>query len=168
MKSSQKFYFAIGLHVGIYCFFYVLFDILSTLDLFSFSLLERKIFKFISYLFIILMIPNCIILAFLIRKLEPLFHEQVKLFYKVIRSVKKIQKIGFVVTLSGVAFCIVFLLLQAYNLLFTSSVYFEVIFDFFVYLGMALILGGALIFVLFFGKEKLKAKSWREIIDDYE
>lgn len=165
MKPRQKFIFFISLHNGIYLFLWLLFWILSTSYIFSFNLLERRIFNFLSVLFILLMVPNCLILAILIRKVYPSFHEQGKQFYKDIKSVKKIQKKGLVIAVSGVAFFIVSNLLQTYNLVFMDSIYLEVLFDFFYYLSLALILGGTLIFVLFFGKKKMKAKSWRELID---
>ena len=98
----------------------------------------------------ILWVPNCIILAILIRKVYPSFHEQGKQFYKDIKSVKKIQKIGLVIAVSGVAFFIVSLILTFYNLIFIDSIYLEDLFDFFYYLSLAVALGGILIFVLFF------------------
>ena len=165
MKPRHKFIFILILHNGIYIFLAVLFWILSTSYKFSFNLLERRIFNFLSDLFMILWVPNCIILAILIRKVYPSFHEQGKQFYKDIKSVKKIQKIGLVIAVSGVAFFIVSLILTFYNLIFIDSIYLEDLFDFFYYLSLAVALGGILIFVLFFGKKKMKAKSWRELID---
>lgn len=135
------------------------------MDEFSFNLNDRKIFRFIGVLFGTLLVPNSIILPFLIRKLNPVFHEQVKQLNKDIRSVKKIQKIGFIVFLSGTLVCILSLILQAFNLIFIVSIYLEDLIDFIFYLGIAFILGGSLLFLLLFGKEKMKAKSWRELID---
>jgi len=111
------------------------------------------------------MAPDCIILAFLIVKIDPKYHEEVKQFYNDIRSVKTIQKIGLVVALSGAAIFTISLLLAIYNLVFLDSVYLEGLFGSLYFLGLALILGGTLFFVLFFGKKKLKAKTWRELID---
>lgn len=164
-KTQLKFIIILFLHNGISIFIFLLFRILSTSNNFSFTRLEQRIFFFLSDLFIILMTPDCIILAFLIVKIDPKYHEEVKQFYNDIRSVKTIQKIGLVVALSGAAIFIISLLLAIYNLVFLDSVYLEGLFGSLYFLGLALILGGTLFFVLFFGKKKLKAKTWRELID---
>lgn len=165
MKSEQKFFFITSLHTGIYGICFLVFWLLSYLDEFSFNLNDRKIFRFIGVLFGIFLIPNSIILPLLIRKLHPIFHEQVKQFYKDIRSVKKIQKIGFGVILSGAVICILTFILQGFNIIFISSIFYEGLIDFIFYSSMALILGGSFIFFFFFYKKNMKAKSWRELID---
>jgi hypothetical protein len=146
-----------------------IFYVLSSSYLFNFTYFERKTFGFISTTSFVLMIPIPLFLAMFILSRRPEFKTDYARFKKQIKSLKKIQKIGLVLVISGLLLLAISFIVPIYLDFFYGFVPFKLIYEIFFILGPNFFAFGLVFFILFFGFKKLKqAKTWSDLFKNEE
>lgn len=169
MEIIKKIYMIMIINIIFFAISYFTFWGLSVSYLFDFTQIERKIFWLISSTSLTLMFPTTFIMLIIVGRKSPQLIKSYAEIKRNFKSLKKIQKCGLIIMISGLIFLAIGFIVPIYLRFFYGFVPFEPLFIIIFYIGPDFFLSGLTLFLIFFGRKKWKrAKTWSDLFKDEE
>lgn len=169
MEIIKKIYIIMIINIIFFAICYFAFWGLSASYLFDFTQFERKVFWLISSTSLTLLFPTTFLILIIIGRKSP---ELIKSYTEIkqnFKSLKKIQKFGLTIMITGLIFLAIGFIVPIYLRFFYGFVPLEPLFIIIFYIGPDFFLSGLTLFLIFFGRKKWKrAKTWSDLFKDDE